>query len=168
MSGQYTVQNDKIGFRPATIDDIETIISMERDDANNPYIRQWSHEKHAAIINDSNYAQFMVETIDNPRIVGFVILIGLDDPDRNLEFKRIAINEKGRGFGRAAVQLIKKYAFEVKTTHRLWLEVIEYNDRAYKLYATEGFIKEGTHRKSMKVGDKYFSLHVMSILDEEY
>ena len=168
MTGKYIVRNERIGFRPATEDDIPHIIEMEKDDANSPYIRCWTREKHLAAIEDTNIAQVMVETVDTHTIVGFVILIGLKDADRNLEFKRIAIKDKGRGYGRDAVQLIKKFAFEKAGVHRLWLEVIEYNDRARQLYESEGFVFEGTHRKSMKVGDKYFSLHVMSILEGEY
>ncbi len=168
MTEGYIVQNNRIGFRPSTEDDIELIMEMENDIENSPYIRLWNREKHMAAIDDDNIAQVMVETVDTKTVVGIVILIGLKDADRNLEFKRIAIKDKGMGFGRDAVQLIKKFAFENAGVHRLWLEVIEYNDRARKLYETEGFIFEGTHRKSMKVGDKYFSLHVMSILDEEY
>jgi RimJ/RimL family protein N-acetyltransferase len=86
--------------------------------------------------------------------------------DRAVEFKRIVIKEKGNGFGRAAVRFIKKYVFEELGFNRLWLEVLENNERAYQLYKSEGFVDEGVHREWQ--GDKYISLIVMSMLRGEY
>ncbi|MFH2037204.1 MAG: GNAT family N-acetyltransferase, partial [Candidatus Zixiibacteriota bacterium] len=137
------LRHNNIRFRPTTINDIDTIISIEQDAANTPYIRQWSREKRLKAINDTNIAHFTIEEIDADNIVGYVILIGVEDPDNNLEFKRLAIKAKGKGYGRSAVKLIKQFAFQFTETHRLWLEVVEYNERARKLYESEGFIPEG-------------------------
>ena len=92
----------------------------------------------------------------------------MNDPDKSIEFKRIVISEKGKGFGREAVQLVKKIAFETLGAHRLWLEVMEHNGRACQLYQSEGFVSEGLHRESFKQGEKYISLRIMSILADEY
>jgi RimJ/RimL family protein N-acetyltransferase len=97
-----------------------------------------------------------------------VILVGLENPDYNLEFKRIVIADKRRGFGREAVCLIKEYAFEYLKMHRLWLEVMVENTGAFAMYQTEGFINEGLHREAVKHGDSYSSLRVMSMLADEY
>jgi RimJ/RimL family protein N-acetyltransferase len=141
---------------------------MEQDSENAPTIRQWSREKHIAAIADSNYDHITVRACSDDRIVGYIILVGLDDPDDNVEFKRIVIAEKGRGLGRAAVKYIKEHAFNDLGAHRLWLEVMTNNERAYQLYESEGFIREGVHRESLKRGDTYDSLIVMSVLAQEF
>jgi len=157
----------QIRFRPTQPEDIDFVMAQELHDENSAYIRHWQREKHLATINDPNFGHFIVETIKDQRPVGFVILIGVQEPDGNLEFKRLAISEKGTGYGRKAVQLIKQFAFEKTNTHRLWLEVVENNDRAFKLYESEGFITEGTHRESAVMRGKRTSLIVMSMLRRE-
>ena len=160
--------NHNVRFRPARPEDLDFVIAQEVHDENSAYIRHWSREKHLAAINDPNSAHFIVETIRGERPVGFVILIGVQEPDGNLEFKRIAISEKGNGYGREAVRLIKKFAFEETRTHRLWLEVVEGNKRAFDLYASEGFITEGAHRESAVMRGQRVSLIAMSMLRREY
>lgn len=157
-----------ISLRPTTITDLDKVIQMEREDENAGFIRQWSVDKHKSAISDDGMAHLIIESVSDKRILGYVILLGLDDPDGNIEFKRIVVEEKGKGYGRKAVRLVKKFAFEKLNCHRLWLEVMENNLRAYKLYESEGFIPEGVHRESLKQGDKYISLKVMSILAQEY
>jgi diamine N-acetyltransferase len=166
MSEHY--QTLRLFIRPTSENDIDRVLEMERDQANADFIRYWTREKHLAALNDDNIGHFTVELKDDHKIIGHIILVGLTNPDNNIEFKRIVIAEKGKGYGHEAVHWIKKYAFEVRGTHRLWLEVMENNSRAYDVYLAEGFIKEGVHRESLKQGENYISLIVMSILAGEY
>jgi RimJ/RimL family protein N-acetyltransferase len=103
---------DSISIRSTVEADLDTILAMERSDDNTPYIRQWSREKHLEAISDKNIGHFVIQAADDGRIIGYIILIGLENIDRAVEFKRIVIKEKGNGFGRAAVRFIKKYVFE--------------------------------------------------------
>ena len=157
-----------IRFRPTRREDLDYVMAQETHDENSAYIRHWTREKHLSTLSDPNFGHFIVETIEDQRPVGFVILIGVQEPDGNLEFKRLAISEKGNGYGRHAVRLIKQFAFDQTNTHRLWLEVVENNDRAFKLYESEGFVTEGTHRESAVMRGQRVSLIVMSMLLREY
>ena len=78
------------------------------------------------------------------------------------------IADKGRGYGRQAIRLVKAYGFDKVRCHRLWLEVVENYERAYRLYESEGFSNEGMLREALKRGDRYVSLTVMSILEQDY
>jgi RimJ/RimL family protein N-acetyltransferase len=157
-----------ITVRPTSESDLDIILAMERSDDNTPYIRQWSREKHLEAINDTNIGHFVIQAANDERMVGYIILIGLENIDRAVEFKRIVINEKGNGYGRAAVRFIKKYVFEELGFHRLWLEVLENNERAYRLYKSECFVDEGVHRESLRQGETFLSLRVLSMLSNEY
>lgn len=168
MSENTIIQSDHIGLRDTFESDLDLIKKMEGGEDNTPFIRQWPMEQHRRAIADDNIAHLTVQSIGEGDTVGYIILIGLKNPDRSIEFKRIVINEKGRGYGREAVKLIKSLAFEKYDAHRLWLEVVEGNDRAYNLYKSEGFVVEGVHRESMKQGDSFKSLIVMSMLEREY
>jgi RimJ/RimL family protein N-acetyltransferase len=85
-----------------------------------------------------------------------------------VELKRIVLQPKGRGLGRASVRLLKQMAFRDLGAHRFWLDVKQLNTRAQHLYLTEGFIEEGRLRESVRAGDGWDSLIVMSMLDREY
>lgn len=157
-----------IALRPTIENDLESVLRMERDDANADFIRQWPPEKHKRAIRDPNLEHLVVKRNSDQRIVGYIILVGLEDPDNSIEFKRIVIAHKGKGYGRQAVQLVKRFAFEKCRCHRLWLEVMEHNSRAFKLYESEGFTPEGIHREAVKKGGRYLTLRVMSMLAHEF
>ncbi len=63
-------------------------------------------------------------------MVGFIILSGIENSNLSLEFKRIVIQEKGKGFGRQSLKLIKDYCFNTLKFHRLWLDVFDDNNKA--------------------------------------
>ena len=162
------MQFGRITFKQTSETDLDFVMVMERAPENAPFIRQWSIQEHRSAISDDNMAHLIVENASNNKVIGYVILIGLENPDKSIELKRIVIEEKNRGFGKEALQLVEKMAFENLGAHRLWLEVMENNDRAIKLYESEGFTLEGVHRESLKQGENYVSLRVMSMLTHEY
>jgi diamine N-acetyltransferase len=159
---------DNIRLRPSKEPDLDMILKLESDRENFEFIRQWSRKKHLDAMADENIAHMIIETAGNKRPVGYIILLGLKDPDENIEFKRMVIAEKGMGYGRQAVRLVKQFAFEKRHCHRLWLEVMDHNIRAYALYDSEGFVLEGIHRESVKKPGKRITVQVMSMLAHEY
>lgn len=78
------------------------------------------------------------------------------------------ITEKDRGYGRQALRMVKRRSFEEADAHRLWLDVMDNNHRARHLYRSEGFVEEATLREAMFVGDRFVSLIVLSMLEDEY
>jgi RimJ/RimL family protein N-acetyltransferase len=78
------------------------------------------------------------------------------------------IQDKGAGFGRAALRVAKKVAFDDLGAHRFWLDVKKRNTRAKALYDSEGFIVEGVLRESVRVENGFESLVVMSMLQPEF
>ena len=144
---------------------LDYILEAESNDENRKCIIPWSREKHLQAVSDPDIAHLIVQNEAN---VGYVILAGLLDPNQSIEFRRIVITEKGRGYGKATVEIIKKLVFETYHDHRLWLDVKTQNYRAQALYSDTGFVIEGTLRECLKSGDEYESLLIMSILLQEY
>jgi diamine N-acetyltransferase len=89
-----------------------------------------------------------------------------------VELKRLVLQTKGQGLGRACVRLLKRMAYRDLHAHRFWLDVKSLNTPALALYASEGFVEEGRLRESVRISsdtaDGYDSLVVMSMLDREY
>ena len=170
----------RVILRPTMLSDLDFVVSVEQDAANAPFITAWERTQHEGAIRFPDSRHFIVE-LDGQR-AGFVILQGCRNPHGSVELKRIVLQTKGQGLGRACVRLLKAMAFRDLHAHRFWLDVKSLNTRAQALYASEGFVEEGRLRESVRVtrtdgetpGDRtdgamgYDSLIVMSMLDREY
>jgi RimJ/RimL family protein N-acetyltransferase len=161
-----------IRLRPTMLSDLEYVISVETDSHNLPFITPWDRTQHEGAVRFPDFRHFIVEVGAGWERAGFVILQGCRNPHRSVELKRIVLQPKGRGFGRACVRLLKLMAFRDMRAHRFWLDVKSLNTRAQRLYESEGFVEEGRLRESVRVtidgADGYDTLIVMGMLDREY
>ena len=158
----------EIELRRTTENDLPYVLSAEGDDDSSRFIAVWPEEKHRAALDDTNIAHLIIAFKPHSQPIGFVILAGVQGEHRSIEFMRIVVTDKGKGYGRAAVRAIKRHAFETLSAHRLWLDVKEQNTRARAVYEKEGFHYEGTLRECLKGPEGFESLMVMSILEQEY
>ena len=168
MNTQKIQSHGRVAFKPTTKADLEFVLNSERHPDNSPYVKQWSRQQHLDALKDPNIRHFVVETAHDSKPVGYVIFVGLLDTDLCLELKRIVINEKRRGYGHDAVRLAMAYAFDQLCFHRVWLDVMKDNKRAYKVYRSLGFSVEGIHRQAARLGSSFKDLMVMSVLRREY
>lgn len=157
----------KLHIHKTQVHDIDTIISMERDNENSQFIVPNSKEGHYNFITDYNVGHLLIKS-ENHEIIGFVILVGLKNKNKSIEFRRIVIRDKGKGYGRMTIKEIKKYCFEKLNCHRIWLDVLTTNERAKYLYYSEGFRKEGVLRESVLIKNKFNSVIIMAILEDDY
>lgn len=157
---------DGLAFCSTRPEDLDRIIEIEKD--NSRYVFNWSRERHLRAIEAADEQHIAIKLRDTYEIVGYILLYGIGSTDGVIEFRRIVVADKGRGFGSTSTRFIKKYSFEVLKCHRLWLDVYQDNEKAIALYEREGFIREGLLRECKKHGDGYRSMLVMSMLEQEY
>ena len=151
-----------IALRPARPGDLSYILTLEKQFADLGFVGSDSAELHERRMADPDSAYLVIERDRQP--LGFVILCSLNLPNRSIELKRIVVSEPGSGFGREALRLTVRIAFEQLSAHRLWLDVFSDNDRARRAV---GFIEEGTLRECVRHDGRFRSLVVMSILENE-
>jgi diamine N-acetyltransferase len=158
----------RVRLRPTMSSDLDYVVSLEEAGENAPYITPWERTQHEAAIRFPDFRHFIVEAGPELNAVGFLILIGCRSQQQSLELKRMVINDKGAGFGRAALRVAKKVAFDDLGAHRFWLDVKKRNTRAKALYDSEGFVVEGELREAVKTSEGFESLIVMSMLRTEF
>ena len=158
----------RIRLRPTMLSDLDYVIQVEQDEQNQPFITPWERTQHEGAVRFPDFRHFIVEAGPDYERMGFVILQGCRNPHASVELKRIVLQVKRQGHGRACVRLLKQMAFRDLHAHRFWLDVKTLNTRALALYASEGFVEEGRLRESVRVGAGWDSLVVMSMLDREY
>lgn len=157
-----------ICLRPTNEADLNFVLTAEQDEDNRAFVNQWERQQHQEALFDQNIAHLIIESHTNSKPVGYVILVGLENADLSINIKRLVVTDKSKGYGKQALRLIKKLAFEELPAHRLWLDVKVFNPRAKYVYESEGFIVEGVLRECIKTGNKFESLVVMSMLRDEY
>ena len=156
-----------VRLRPTTEEDLDFVVNAELDHETAPFIIPWSRDRHAAVLGDPDIAHRVAED-DAQNPVGFVILAGLVNESSSIEFRRIVVVRKGRGFGRSIVRAVKELCFNELQAHRLWLDVKAHNDRARSLYKSENFSEEGLLRECIRGPLGFESLVVMALLHHEF
>lgn len=164
------------------IADLDFVLTAERHPDNAPYIGQWRKERHICAIASDDEAHFIIERtaikqaaiehanqpISVGQPIGYIICQGLQNDNDAVLLLRIVITEKGKGYGRQALEWVKSYAFDTIGTHRLWFDVIASNKRARALYTSAGFQEEGLLRDAWKTTAGYESMLILSMLASEY
>jgi len=123
-------------------------------------------EAHAQARDEALY---VIADAEN-RCLGHVGLYKIDHRVRSAEFA-ILLGEKkvwGTGLGRACTAFMLRFGFVDLALHRIYLEVLETNERARRLYDSLGFVHEGTLRHAQWKGGRHLDVHMMAILEHDW
>lgn len=159
---------NSVVLKEAGRQDLGFILHAEQSAKTDGFVGGWSEAEHRSAMQDADVAYWLILVPPVTRPVGYVIVRGLESEHGSLELKRLVVSETDRGYGRQALRLVEQRAFDQLGAHRLWLDVFEHNARARHVYASEGFVLEGTLRECVKLPSGYTSLVVMSLLEREY
>jgi len=153
-------------LRIAIPTDIPVIVALEHGPEASQFVGQWTEDRHQATLASADARYYVNETSSG--IDAYVILRGISENSRSIELKRVVVAVPGQGLGRQVLSEIVQIAFRELNAHRLFLDVFEDNSRARHLYESLGFKYEGTMRQAAHRDDRWFDLHLMSMLDSEY
>ncbi|MBM7835053.1 GNAT family N-acetyltransferase [Clostridium sardiniense] len=161
-------ESENIILRKTKVEDLEFVINAERQKENAQYIGQWPKDQHTNSLVNKDILHIIIEESATQKPIGYLIISGIENKNNSIEFRRFVICEKGTGFGKGTLKLVKKLSFNDLKAHRLWLDVRVKNIRAQNIYKSEGFKEDGVLRECIFYNNKYESLIVMSILKNEY
>ena len=148
--------------------DLDRVLEIEGKEENLAYVYNWSRSQHLDTMNNRDQKHLCLWDPTEERIMGYMILAGMQSPHESLELMRITIDEKGEGFGKEAIRWVKNFCFDTLGYHWLWLDVFTNNHKAISIYRQLGFTEEGILRDCKKYGDSYRSMMLFSILEGEY
>ncbi|WP_246938673.1 GNAT family N-acetyltransferase [Bacillus pinisoli] len=125
-------------------------------------------QKMIELTSEKDYL-FAIRDLQTSQIVGIVGIEGILWNHRTAWISLgIGGTNRRKGYGREALQLAMKLAFQEFNLYRLQLTVFAYNEHAIKLYEQVGFVKEGAYRSFLERDNKRFDLLLYGILREEY
>lgn len=140
MTHSSSPHQHTVSLKPVTRAGIPFLKSVEDDPDVEPYIRPWTPQAHEAALTDKHLHCFIAQAEHIERDIGFVILRSNPTAAHTIEFVRLAIAERGAGYGRAAIRAVLEFASHKKLSS-VWLEVFPNNERALAVYNKEGFVE---------------------------
>lgn len=168
MMAKILKKSENVILRYTESKDLDFVLYAEQEEENARYVGQWTKEQHINSLSNKDILHVIIEDAISHNPVGYLILAGIENTNCNIEFRRIVICEKNKGYGKESLRLIKELAFEELKAHRLWLDVRLKNKKAQSVYKSQGFKEEGILRECVLYKNEYESLIIMSILEQEY
>ena len=131
------------------------------------YEERWLRERPP--IDFANGMMLAIETRDGVHIGNTGLYdVRAEDSKAGLA---IAIGEKdcwSNGYGSDAIVTLLRFAFYEMNLHRVWLTVLEYNERAIACYRKCGFQEEARLRQDIYRHGRYWDFIEMGILRDEF
>ncbi|HWQ79915.1 MAG TPA: GNAT family protein [Anaerovoracaceae bacterium] len=161
------IETNRLFILEAVESEIPAIIELESHKDNRDFLWIGTYEEHKAEIEDKNHHLLVFKRKEDRVIIGYA-LIRLNFKSEVLELRRIAISEKGKGYGKEAMLALLKYAFEERNINRFWLDVYPDNTIGIQLYEGLGMHRDGVLRQNYKAERGYLDQIIYSMLKSEY
>lgn len=104
-------------------------------------------------------------------VIGHISLGKIDRKNMNARIGKVLVGNadaRGKGIGQQMIKATLKIAFDELHLHRVSLGVFDFNSSAIACYEKVGFQREGILRDYRKIGNKYWNLIEMSMLEHEW
>ena len=167
MNSMTVFETARLNIDEAVKEEIDEIIEIESHKENRDYLWIGTVEEHKAEIADPNHMLLLFHDKKDGDTKGYA-LIRLDFKSHIFEIRRIAITDKGKGYGKESMIGLINYAFENTDTNRLWLDVYPDNEIDIKLYQSLGMHCDGILRQNYLSERGYLDQIIYSLLKNEY
>ena len=120
-------------------------------------------EKHTAF-------NFAVRLRDEDRLIGLARLYRVEWPHAT-GWLQIGIgdrNDRGRGYGREALRMLLRYAFDELNLYRLAASTAEYNVGALRFLERAGFVAEVRRRQAVERDNRRWDVVMLGLLRDEW
>ena len=170
----------ELGLRlvPAEVGHAEAILRvLDPNSARN--LQMFAEGKAPGLERQRAYLRRMVDSASDyflliegagGQLLGTIALHEVDMHHRNARFGILIFdrNERGKGKGSAAINLLLHFAFLELRLHKVYGKVFTTNDAALSNYVRLGFHPEGVLRQEYLLRGKYHDMKFISILRKEW
>lgn len=172
-----------IRLEPFTAEDIPALIAWSGDEA---FLLQWAGpafkhpltadqlERYMAGSGDPEISERLIYKVvldEDGRSVGHICLGSIDRSNRSARIGKVLLGDpsvRGRGIGSLMIEAVLRIGFDELRLHRISLGVFDFNRPAIACYERAGFVREGLLRDARRIGDAYWSLIEMAMLEDEW
>jgi RimJ/RimL family protein N-acetyltransferase len=120
-----------------------------------------------ALADDRGRVIFAIRSKPGSKLLGTVQLTDFHEVYRHAQMQiRIGDSQdRGRGIGTEALQLLLDFAWRDRNLHRVSAQVFARNERASACYRKAGFIEEGRLKDNVFIDGQWDDLIVMGIIN---
>lgn len=127
----------------------------------------------STIDNDKERTTLFYKIInqDTDKMVGIVQLGKINKDHLSARIGKFLVGDEGvrnKGIGQQVLRKLFEIGFADLGLHKVTLGVFDFNEQAIHTYEKAGMKKDGLLRDHVKVGDTYWDMYEMSILEEEW
>jgi len=168
------VIDNKICLRKADLKDIDALYEIKNDQKSAALLGGFSNGYSKMDIENwiifhnkkEDEVIFLIETLENAKVIGHVGLYNIDFRVRKAEFAILISgeNNQGKGYGSLCTKFMIDYAFNELNIRRLTLSLLSDNQRAFSLYKKNGFVQEGLLINDQFKNGKYHDVILMALL----
>lgn len=113
---------------------------------------------------------FAIHPRDDDEPLGVISLMNVSEANESAELSIIVGDpeDRRRGYGSEAIELLLRYAFGSLGLNRIGLSAFDFNEEAISAYEKLGFVVEGRFRHAIKRRTGFHDAILMSILKPEW
>lgn len=129
-------------------------------------VKRLFEERELSTTDDS----FAIHVEGEEEPVGVISLMNISEANASADLSVIVgqSEDRNRGFGAEAIEMILGYAFDDLGLNRVGLSVFEFNEPAIATYERLGFEREGRLRRAVRRADGFHDALLMSVLRDEW
>ncbi len=165
-----------IYLAPKTIEDAEKYAEWLNDFRTTDYlgksgkIMTLEKEREYLETHIDDEATLNIITLSEDKLIGTVGIENIDHLNKRgtLGIFIGDVEEREKGYGTEAINLILDYGFNYLNLNNIKLDVVEFNERAIACYKKCGFKECGRRRKCEFIDGKYYDRISMDVLKEEF
>lgn len=175
IESRLVLQGERVLLRPLSKEDLRRLVRWFGD----PHINRLLGRGSAVSLAEEerwyrDYEKAADEQVFAIEVDGeHVGNLGLHKVDRRRREARlgIVIGEASlwsRGYGSEAIRVALRYAFGALRLERVFLEVLEHNERAIRAYEACGFRREGVGRRDVYIDGRMMDVVRMGLAAKEF
>ncbi len=177
MSANLGLMGERIFLRPLAESDLDDYCSWYGDVEVTRLLgmKPLTRDSARALLNqqlgDAKGVYFSIVRQDTGQVIGYTFLAQIMRNHHVANEFGIVIGARGlwgQGYGSEATRLMLKYGFRELKLHKIQLLVLDFNERARRLYRRHGFMEEGILREARIVDGVWYDVVLMGILEHEY
>lgn len=167
---------ENILLRDAKLSDVEDYLSVPFD---KELLKMYGSSLDHRTEKSREKAELWIEEINSNPLEWVIdyegVFIGqvslkLEEEDNKARFAIGIFNPNywGKSIGTSVTKAVLNYGFNTLNLNKIYLRVLDYNERAINSYKKAGFIEEGRDRKGALINNQYHTDIYMGILKDEY
>lgn len=163
---------DRVILKKPDINDIEALFIIKNDIESNSklggfntgYSKKDIHEWIQFHNSSNKEVLYIIQRIDNDKLIGHVGLYNIDFRIRKAEFAILIADKesRGKGFGKLCTEFMLDYAFNQLNLNRIELSLLADNEEAMSLYLKNGFVQEGLQKQAQFKNGHYIDVVLMA------